>query len=33
MSAFVDLTNQTFDRLTVVQRATDYISPQGKKQK
>ena len=30
MGVLTDLTNQTFDRLTVVQRANDYVSPQGK---
>ena len=30
MKKVVDLTNQTFGRLKVIQRAEDYISPQGK---
>ena len=30
MPAFIDLTGQRFERLTVVERTEDYISPKGK---
>lgn len=32
MGAFIDLTGQQFNRLTVIERAENYVSPKGVKQ-